>query len=188
MNNDYNNQQAQKIPQPQQAQEVQQPQQAQEPQQPLYPQQQPQYQPQYQQPYISPAPVGQLKTNKTLRKFILLNLITFGIYSLVVMSSVSESINIVASRYDGRKTMHFCLLFFVIAPITLGIGAIVWYHRISARMGSELRRRGIQFSFSAADYWLWNVLGCLIIVGPFVYLYKMFRACNLLCANYNAIG
>lgn len=34
----------------------------------------------------STAPIGQLKTNKSLVKFILLSLITFGIYGIVVMS------------------------------------------------------------------------------------------------------
>lgn len=48
----------------------------------------------------STAPVGQLKTNKSLVKFILLSLITFGIYGIVILSSVSNDINIIASRYD----------------------------------------------------------------------------------------
>lgn len=50
----------------------------------------------------STAPVGQLKTNKSLVKFILLSLITFGIYGIVILSSVSNDINIIASRYDGK--------------------------------------------------------------------------------------
>ncbi len=136
----------------------------------------------------SSAPVGQLNTNKGLLKFILLSLITFGIYAIVAMSSVSNDINIVASRYDGKKTMHFCLLFFIITPITFGIAPLVWYHRISARIGAELSRRGINYSFGASDYWLWNILGSFIIVGPFVYLHKLFKATNLMCEHYNAYG
>ena len=62
----------------------------------------------------SAAPVGQLKTNRGLLKYILLSFITFGIYGIVVMSSISNDINIVASRYDGKKTMHYCLLFFLV--------------------------------------------------------------------------
>lgn len=134
------------------------------------------------------APIGQLKTNKGLLKYILLGLITFGIYPLVVMSSVSSNINLIASRYDGKKTMHYCLLFFLVGPLTLGIAYIVWNHKISARMGNELRRRGIAYSFGAADYWLWNVIGSLIVVGPFIYLYKLFRAANQLAAHYNING
>lgn len=118
----------------------------------------------------------------------MLSLITFGIYPLVVMSSVSNDINIVASRYDGKKTMHFCLLLFIITPITFGIGAIVWYHKISDRIGNELIRRGIAYSFSSTDFWLWNVLGSLIVVGPFVYLHKLFKATNLMNGHYNMHG
>lgn len=134
------------------------------------------------------APVVQLKTNKGLLKTILLSIITFGIYGLVVMSAVSNNINIVASRYDGKRTMHYCLLFFIVAPITLGIASIVWFHKISSRIGNELKRRGIAYSFSASDYWLWNVLGSLILVGPFVYMHKMFKAVNLMNAHYNVNG
>ena len=137
---------------------------------------------------ISNAPVGQLKTNKGLLKTILLALITFGIYPLVVMSAVSSEINIVASRYDGKKTMHYCLLLFIVAPLTFGIAGIVWSHRISNRIGNELKRRGINYDFSATDFWLWNVLGSLIVVGPFVYLHKMFKAVNLMNAHYNVNG
>ena len=137
---------------------------------------------------VNYAPVGQLKTNKGLLKTILLSLITFGIYPLVVMSAVSNDINIVASRYDGKKTMHYCLLAFIVFPITFGIAGIVWYHKISNRIGNELRRRGIAYSFSATDFWLWNVLGSFIVVGPFVYLHKMLKAMNLLSASYNTYG
>ncbi len=143
-------------------------------------------QPQYQQPYQ--RPVALLKTNKTLVKFIFLSLITFGIYGLVIMSNVSTDINVVASRYDGKKTMHYCLLFFLIGWLTLGIGIIVWYHKISARMGNELKRRGIAYDFGASTYWLWSVLGSLIIVGPFIYTHKLFKSCNLLCDDYNRKG
>ena len=138
--------------------------------------------------FTSSAPVLQLKTNRGLLKFILLSLITFGIYGLVFYSKVSTDINQIASRYDGKKTMHFCLLAFIITPITLGIGAIVWGHKISARIGKELARRGIGYEFGAETFWLWEVLGSLIYIGPFVYLHKLCKAMNLLCEDYNVKG
>ena len=134
------------------------------------------------------APVGQLKTNKGLLKYILLSIVTCGIYPFVVMSGVSNDINVVASRYDGKKTMHFCLLAFVIAPITCSIGTFVWYHRISERIGNELKRRGIGYQFGAGTYWGWSILGSLIGVGPFIYLHKLFKAVNLINADYNQRG
>lgn len=139
--------------------------------------------------FTNTTPVLQLKTNRGLLKFILLSLVTFGIYALVFYSKVSTDINLIASRYDGKKTMHYCLLTFIVAPITFGIGAIVWCHRISERIGSELTRRGIAYSFDASTFWLWNVLGSLLFgVGPFVYLHKLCKAMNLLSADYNTKG
>ena len=137
---------------------------------------------------VNTAPVVQLKTNRGWLKTILLSLITFGIYGLVVYSGISSDINTIASRYDGKKTMHYCLLFFLVGPITCGIGSIVWAHKISARIGAELSRRGISYSFGAGSYWGWNVLGSLIGVGPFIYLHKLCKAMNLLCKDFNVNG
>lgn len=83
---------------------------------PQYQQPAPQYQqhaPQYQQSY---GPVRQLNTHRGLIKLILLTIITFGIYPLVFFSGISEDINLIASRFDGRKTMHYCLMAFIIGP------------------------------------------------------------------------
>ena len=141
------------------------------------------------QTYVaSAAPVAQLKTNRGLIKLILLSILTLGIYPLVLFSAISTDINIIASRYDGKKTMHYCLLVFVISWLTLGIGVFVWFHNISARIGSELRRRGISYSFGAGSFWGWCILGAFIVVGPFVYYHKLFKAMNLLSEHYNVNG
>ena len=134
------------------------------------------------------APIAQLSTNRGLLKFILLSLITFGIYGLVVMSKISTDINIIASRYDGKKTMHYCLVVFVFSWLTLGIYPLIWSHKLCGRIGDELCRRGIAYDFGASTFWLWGVLGGLIIVGPFIYCYKLFKAMNLLSADYNQRG
>ena len=129
-----------------------------------------------------------LKTNRSLLKFILLSLITFGIYGIVVMSAISTDINTIASRHDGKKTMHYCLVLFLFSWLTLGIVPLVWSHRISSRIGSELIRRGIAYRFGAGTFWGWGVLGMLILVGPFVYTHKLLQSMNLLSADYNQRG
>lgn len=133
-------------------------------------------------------PVAMLKTNRGLLKTILLGLITFGIYPIVVMSGISTDINLVAGRYDGKKTMHYCLVFFIFSWLTFGIVPLVWFHKLSARIGNELMRRRIPYSFGAGSYWGWAILGALIWVGPLVYMYKLFHAMNLLCGDYNQNG
>lgn len=134
------------------------------------------------------APAAKLNTSRGVVKYFLLSLITCGIYPLVVMSSISSDINIVASRYDGKKTMHFLLMSLIITPLTCGIATPVWFHRISNRIGDELKRRGIYYNFGASDFWLWNILGSFIVVGPIVYMYKLFKAVNLMNEHYNVNG
>lgn len=126
-----------------------------------------------------------MKTNRGLLKFLLLNLITCGIYGIVFYSSVGEDINLMATKRDGKKTMHYCLVYFLLGPITCGIVTIVWFHNISARIGEEARARGINTGFGASTFWLWNVLGSLIVVGPFIYVYKLCQTMNHLATNYN---
>lgn len=151
-------------------------------QQPYQQQYQYQQQPQYQQPRY------QLDTSRSLVKYILLSIVTLGIYGIYVMTKVSTDINIIASRYDGKKTMNFCLLTFVFSWLTLGIYPLVWYHMLSNRIGDELRRRGFAMEFSAETFWLWNVLGSVIIVGPFIYMHKLLTAMNQLSDSYNRMG
>ena len=94
----------------------------------------------------------------------------------------------VCSRYDGKKTMHYCLLFFLVSYLTLGIGTLVWFNNISARIGNELNRRGVNYSFGAGTFWLLSFLGSLIVIGPFVYVHKLAKAMNKLNENYNING
>ncbi len=137
---------------------------------------------------IYATPVAKLKTNRGVLKLILLGFITFGIYPVISIANMSSDLNQVAGRYDGKSTMNYCLLFFLVAPLTLGIASFVWFHRFSGRIGRELSRRNIGYGFGAASYWGWNVLGSLILVGPFIYQHKMCKAMNLLNANYNLVG
>ena len=134
------------------------------------------------------TPANPLKTNRRLVKLILLGILTFGIYPLVVFTGISTGINQIASRYDGRKTMHFCLLNFLVGPVTLGIAALVWHHRLCDRIDDELRRRGLAYRFSTGSFWGWNILGSLILVGPFIYQHKLCKAMNMLCEDYNVRG
>ncbi len=134
------------------------------------------------------APVAQLKTDRGLLKFILLSFITLGIYGLIVTAHISEDVNVVCSRYDGKKTMNYWLLIFLVGPLTLGIGYIVWMHKLCERIGNEADRRGLGCNFGAATFWLWNVLGTFILVGPFIFLHKLLSTVNALNQDYNQKG
>ena len=146
----------------------------------------------YQQPQQanapSAAPAAQLRTNRSFIKTFLLSIVTLGIYGLICFGNITDDVNTVCSRYDGKKSMNYYLLFFIVGPVTLEIATIVWMHNICNRIGNELKRRQIDYSFSASDFWLWGVLGTLIIVGPFVFAHKFFKSVNLMNDSFNRCG
>ena len=133
------------------------------------------------------APRVQLPTKRGLGKMIFLGILTAGIYPTVIWSRMVAELNIAASRYDGERTVsYFGML--MLAPITLGIFPLVWIHNFCHRIGQELRRRRIDYKFGPRTFWLWGVLGALIIVGPFIYCHKLMQAMNRLNADFNING
>lgn len=138
--------------------------------------------------YVQGArPALQLATNRSLAKMIFLGLVTFGIYNMVIYSKMTTDLNVAASRYDGRRTMSYfgmCTL----APLTLFILPWVWIHNLCDRIKAELNRRNIDYKFGPATFWLWNVLGSLILVGPFIFIHKLMKSMNKLCENFNQNG
>ena len=99
----------------------------------------------------------QLPTRRGLGKMIIFSLLTCGIYPVVIWSRLVTEVNITASRYDGKRTLSFFGMLFL-APLTLGILPIVWAHKLCNRIGAELKRRDLDFTFGAKDFWLWDML------------------------------
>ena len=132
-------------------------------------------------------PVLPIRTDRGVGMYILLSIVTFGIYHLVFHYIVGEDVNTIAKKHDNQRTMNYVLAY-ILGILTFGIFILVWYHGLSNRVGTELNRRGIPNDFSAATFWLWHVLGSLIIVGPWIYTHKLCQAMNALAVDYNAKG
>lgn len=94
------------------------------------------------------------------------------------------------ARVQTRRQTHNAILPDVLpgGRVTLGIGWLVWYHRVSGRIGEEQAARGLPVTVTASTFWLWGILGSLIAVGPFIYIYKLLHAMNDLSADYNVRG
>ena len=143
--------------------------------------------PQIRLPEPAPAPKLQLPTCRGLGKMFFLGLLTLGIYPTVIWSRIVTELNLVASRYDGKRTMPYFAMY-LLAPLTLGIYPLVWMHKFCGRIRRELDRRTIGWGFGPRTFWLWDVLGSLILVGPFIFCHKLMVAMNKLNADYNING
>lgn len=126
-----------------------------------------------------------LKTNRGAIKTVILSILTLGIYDIVLFAKLGEELNLTSTKYDGKKTMSFYLLFFLVMPLTFGLGFFVWFHKFSHRAGRELKRRNIRYSFGASSFWIWVVILGITIVGPFIYLHKATKAINLINKHEN---
>lgn len=134
------------------------------------------------------APACQLPTRRGLGKMILLGIVTCLLYPMVILSRISVEINMVASRYDGKRTIHF-LWMPILGALTLGVYGFVWIHRLCGRIGDELGRRGITYRFGAGAFWLWNFLwgmlcGAVTAVAVLILLqvYHMQIVAYVVCA------
>ncbi len=128
-----------------------------------------------------------MRTDRSLLKYILLSIITLGIYGMWVYSESITTLNIIAVK-DERRTNDFLFANLILGVLTCGIYSLVWYHKMSNRVADELANRGIDYKFNASTFWLWNILGALIIVGPFVYTHKFLTSMNMLSEDYNKRG
>ena len=138
-----------------------------------------------------PEPVAEralkLPEGRSLVKMVLFGLLTLGIYPTVIWSRIVTELNIAASRNDSKRTMpYFGML--ILAPVTLSVFLFVWMHQFCNRVGKQLELRQCEFRFSAKDFWIWGVLGSLILVGPFVFTHKLMHSMNLINNHYNKFG
>nr|WP_236902560.1 DUF4234 domain-containing protein [Cutibacterium acnes] len=69
-----------------------------------------------------------------------MGIITFGIYDVWVLARAGEDLNVIASRWDGRRTMNFWLVALVISPLTIGIAMYIWMHQVCGSIGREQNR------------------------------------------------
>jgi len=134
------------------------------------------------------APARRLSTKRGLIRFLFFTVITCGIYTLFFVAGVSEDMNVLAGRHDGKRTPNLLLLPFITA-LTCGLGYFIYWHKFTARIHAELWRRGVDYDFRPGKFWGWGVFGILLFgLGPLIFFHKLCVALNKLSADYNLHG
>ena len=125
-----------------------------------------------------------LQTNRSMWKFMLLNICTLGIYSVIFFIPFSFDLDIIAPKPDRSKTFNY-LWAFILAYFTMSIVIDIWFYQITQRVEEALDKYKIDYNFSTSDFWLYCILGAFVGVGPFIYMHKLCTAMNLLCEYHN---
>ena len=131
--------------------------------------------------------IKKVRTKRGVIKFIILSIITCGIYDLWTISTLAKDINTIARPYDQKKTRGLIGLIFF-SCITCGIYSIVWMHSLCNRIGDELTRRGIQYSFGSGVFWIFSVLLSWTGICPLIFMHKLFKSMNYLGEHYTTNG
>ena len=125
-----------------------------------------------------------LRTDRSMWKFMILSILTLGIYSIFFFIPFSYDLDKVDPKRERGRTMNYFFAY-ILSLFTFSIVIIAWHHQIASRIEEAMKRRKINYDFSTNDFWAWYLFGSFILIGPFIYLHKLCTAMNLLCQSYN---
>lgn len=125
-----------------------------------------------------------IKTNRSLIVYILLSLITCGIYSCWFIYKLAQDVNEMC-KDDGEKTGGLAAyIFFYI--ITCGFYSLYWNYKIANRLQKNAPKYGLTFSENGTSVLLWYLVGALLCgIGPFVGIHIIIKNTNAMAVAYN---
>ena len=125
-----------------------------------------------------------LRTDRSLLVYVLLTIVTCGIYSLVFIYQLIQDVNM-ACDGDGDETPGFWM-YFLLTLVTCGIYGYVWYYKLGNRLQYNCARYGQPTNEDGAAVLLWMLLGSLLCgVGVFIGWHILIKNTNTVCAGYN---
>lgn len=134
--------------------------------------------------YNQPYNVMPLRTDRTLLMFVLLSLITCGIYWYVFVYQLIRDIN-TACEGDGDETPGL-LMFILLSLVTCGIYSFYWYYKVGNRLALNAGRYGFNVSENGTTVLLWMLLGQFACcIGPFIAWHIIITNTNTVCTGYN---
>lgn len=125
-----------------------------------------------------------LKDDRGIVSYILLNLITCGIYGFYFIHKMAQEINI-ACDGDGEETPGL-LIFILLSIVTCGFYAYYWYYKLGNRLAANAPRYGLTFQENGTTVLLWCIVGLVLCgIGPWIAMYLLIKNSNMICSAYN---
>ena len=130
------------------------------------------------------GPVLPLRTDRSLLIYILLTVVTCGIYGLIFLYLLIQDVN-TACNGDGEETPGF-LLYLILSICTCGIYSFIWYYKLGNRLANNCRRYGYTVSEDGITVLLWMIFGYFLCgIGPFIAMNIIINQTNDVCMGYN---
>ena len=122
--------------------------------------------------------------NRSLLAYILLTIVTCGIYQLYFIHSFAKDVNIMCAG-DGKKTTGL-LGFFLLSLVTCGIYSLVWWYLVSERIGDAQARIGQPKDIDGTKFLLFGIVGSFVcgLLSLYAY-YLLFKGSNAVAKAHN---
>lgn len=135
------------------------------------------------QAYANSRPI---KDDRSLALYIVLSILTCGIYSWWFIHSMAEDLN-VACEGDGEQTPGLAQ-YLLLSLFTCGIYNIWWIYKVGNRMSANAPRYGMRFQENGTTLLMWYIVGLLICgIGSFVAIHMMIKNMNQIARAYNGM-
>lgn len=122
---------------------------------------------------------------RSLAMYIILSIITLGIYSIIFWWGYVKDINKVCEG-DGQESPNY-LIVLLLSIITFGIYGFYWYYKQGNRLQNIAPNYNLTFTENGTTILLWMILGSLICgIGTFVAFYILIKNMNAIAPVYNA--
>lgn len=121
-----------------------------------------------------------IKTDRGVIGWLLLSIVTCGIYSYYFLYCLARDINVMCQD-DGDSTPGLAA-FILLSFVTCGFYAYYWYYKIGNRLQANAPRYGLMFQENGTTILMWQIIGVLLCgLGPIF-------AMNIIIKNTNAIA
>ncbi len=132
----------------------------------------------------APYAGDKLQTDRGLVVYIILTLITCGIYGYYFLYKMAKDVNI-ACEGDGSSTAGLLQLI-LLSFVTCGIYAWFWRYKLGNRLSENAPRYGMTFQENGTTVLMWDIFGILLCgIGQFVAMNILIKNTNKICAAYN---
>ena len=134
----------------------------------------------------APAPMGYapIKTDRGVIGWLLLSIVTCGIYSYYFLYCLARDINVMCQD-DGDSTPGLAA-FILLSFVTCGFYAYYWYYKIGNRLQANAPRYGLVFQENGTTVLLWQIIGVLLCgLGPIFAMNIIIKNTNAMATAYN---
>ena len=133
---------------------------------------------------ITPNGREKLKDDRGLASYIILSIITCGIYSYYFLYKLAHDVNIACE--NDKQTTPGLAAFIILSFVTCGIYACYWYYKLGNRLAANASYYGMNFQENGTTVLMWFIFGMLLCgIGPFIGMHILIKNSNKLCNAYN---